>query len=171
MCSSYAEGEAHLPAKHPAPEEDTWLQGSNVDEKRPYCAQAAPRQGAQAPDRRRRAVVAAPDRIRRRPEFERIYSTGAKIHGRLMTVFVMANGTDQPRLGVAATRKLGSAVERNRAKRRARELFQRRREVGGLDIVIVPRREMLDAPFATLEAEYAALLGRRRDRARLASSL
>jgi ribonuclease P protein component len=88
-----------------------------------------------------------------------------------MTVFVMANGTDQPRLGVAATRKLGSAVERNRAKRRARELFRRRREVGGLDIVIVPRREMLDAPFATLEAEYAALLGRRRDRAHLASSL
>jgi ribonuclease P protein component len=115
--------------------------------------------------------VAAPDRIRRRPEFERIYNTGAKIHGRLMTVFVMANGTDQPRLGVAATRKLGSAVERNRAKRRARELFRRRREVGGLDIVIVPRREMLDAPFATLEAEYAALLGRRRDRAHLASSL
>ena len=115
--------------------------------------------------------MAAPDRIRRRPEFERIYNTGAKIHGRLMTIFVMANGTDQPRLGVAATRKLGSAVERNRAKRRARELFRRRREVGGLDIVIVPRREMLDAPFATLEAEYAALLGRRRDRARLASRL
>ena len=115
--------------------------------------------------------MAAPDRIRRRPEFERIYKAGAKIHGRLMTIFVMANGTDQPRLGVAATRKLGSAVERNRAKRRARELFRRRRKVGGLDIVIVPRREMLDAPFANLEAEYATLLGRRSDRARLASRL
>ena len=115
--------------------------------------------------------MAAPGRIRRRPEFERIYNTGAKIHGRLMTIFVMANGTDQPRLGVAATRKLGSAVERNRAKRRARELFRRGREVGGLDIVIVPRREMLDAPFASLEAEYAALLGRRHPRARLASSV
>jgi ribonuclease P protein component len=115
--------------------------------------------------------VAAPDRIRRRPEFERIYNTGAKIHGRLMTVFVMANGTDQPRLGVAATRKLGSAVERNRAKRRARELFRRRREVGGLDIVIVPRREMLDAPFAALEAEYVALLARRRDRPRVTSTV
>jgi ribonuclease P protein component len=115
--------------------------------------------------------VAAPARIRKRPEFERIYNTGAKIHGRLMTIFVMANGTDQPRLGVAATRKLGSAVERNRAKRRARELFRRRREVGGLDIVIVPRREMLDAPFARLEAEYITLLGRRRDRTRVAQSL
>ena len=117
-------------------------------------------------------MLAAPERIRRRPEFERIYEAGAKIHGRFMTLFVMANGTDSPRLGVAATRKLGSAVERNRAKRRARELFRRRRQIGGLDIVIVPRREMLDAPFATLEAEYVALLGRRRPgRAHAASRL
>jgi ribonuclease P protein component len=82
----------------------------------------------------------------------------------------MVNGTDAPRLGVAATRKLGSAVERNRAKRRARELFRRRKKIGGLDIVIVPRREMLDASFASLEAEYVALLGRR-GRPRVAASL
>ena len=107
--------------------------------------------------------LAAPERIRRRPEFERIYNAGAKVHGRLMTLFVMSNGTATPRFGVAATRKLGSAVERNRAKRQARELFRRRKNIGGLDIVIVPRREMLDAPFATLEADYIALLDRRHD--------
>jgi ribonuclease P protein component len=119
-----------------------------------------------------RQGLAAPERIRRRPEFERIYNTGAKIHGRFMTLFVMVNGGEVPRFGVAATRKLGSAVERNRAKRRARELFRRRKNIGGLDIVIVPRREMLDAPFATLEAEYVALLGRReRGRNRVASNL
>src|SRR5437764_6475707 len=108
--------------------------------------------------------LAAPERIRRRLEFERIYKTGAKIHGRFMTLFVMDNGTPAPRFGVAATRKLGSAVERNRAKRRARELFRRKKNIGGLDIVIVPRREMLDAPFATLEADYVSLLDRRHDR-------
>src|SRR6266850_1942951 len=113
--------------------------------------------------------LAAPERIRRRPEFERIYSAGAKIHGRLMTVFVMPNGTAMPRFGVAATRKLGSAVERNRAKRRARELFRRRKNIGGLDIVIVPRREMLDAPFARLEADYITLLDRGREPSRGAS--
>jgi ribonuclease P protein component len=106
--------------------------------------------------------LSAPERIRSRPEFERIYSTGAKVHGRFMTVFVMPNGRPSPRFGVAATRRLGSAVERNRAKRRARELFRRRKTIGGFDIVIVPRREMLDAPFATLEADYNALLDRRR---------
>jgi len=78
-----------------------------------------------------------------------------------MTVFVLDNGGVAPRFGVAATRKLGSAVERNRAKRRAREIFRRHKMAAGLDIVIVPRREMLDAPFSSLEADYHAVLDQR----------
>jgi ribonuclease P protein component len=100
-------------------------------------------------------------RIRRRPEFERVYDQGTRIRGRFMTLFVLPNGGDVPRFGVAATKKLGSAVERNRAKRLSREVFRRHKVAAGLDIVIVPRREMLDAPFSTLEADYLATLERR----------
>ena len=103
----------------------------------------------------------ATERIRRRPEFQRVYDTGARAHGRFMTLFVMANGRNAPRFGVAATRKLGSAVERNRAKRLSREVFRRHKIAAGYDVVIVPRREMLDAPFASLEADYDAALHRR----------
>ncbi len=78
-----------------------------------------------------------------------------------MMLFVIANGGTTPRLGVAATRKMGSAVERNHAKRLARELFRRRKLPVALDIVIVPRRDMLDAPFASLESDYHATLNRR----------
>lgn len=102
-------------------------------------------------------------RIRTRREFERAYDTGSKLHGRFMTVFVVANGGRVPRLGVAATRKLGPATVRNRAKRLARELFRQHKIAAGLDIVIVPRREMLDAPFTDLETDYRAILeGRHR---------
>jgi ribonuclease P protein component len=100
------------------------------------------------------------ERIRRRPEFEHAYDTGVRIQGRFMTVFVVPNSREVTRFGVAATRKLGSAVERNRAKRLARELF-RHHKIAGLDIVIVPRREMLDAPFAAVEADYLGCLQRR----------
>jgi ribonuclease P protein component len=112
--------------------------------------------------------LARPERVRRRPEFERAYNDGARIHGRFMTIFVIPNGQSSSRFGVAATRKLGSAVERNRAKRLAREVFRRHKIAAGLDIILVPRREILDAPFATVEADYLALLNRR-DRERSGS--
>jgi ribonuclease P protein component len=105
--------------------------------------------------------LAAGERIRRRPEFERVYNEGARISGRFMTVFLLATERPGPRFGVAATRKMGNAVERNRAKRLARDIFRRHKPTAGYDIVIVPRREMLDAPFASLEADYDRALERR----------
>jgi ribonuclease P protein component len=105
-------------------------------------------------------ALPAAQRIRRRLDFERVYKQGARVHGRFMTLFVLPNGGNLPRFGVAATRKLGSAVSRNRAKRLSREMFRRKRIAAGLDVVVVPRREMLDAPFATLETDYSAALER-----------
>jgi ribonuclease P protein component len=86
-----------------------------------------------------------------------------------MMLFVVPNGSTAARLGVAASRKVGSAVARNRAKRLARDLFRRHKPPAGVDIIVVPRREMLDAPFATVEADYLAALARR-DRERPAPS-
>jgi ribonuclease P protein component len=98
------------------------------------------------------------EHVRRRADFERAYSSGSRIHARYMTVFVVPNGGPVARLGVAATRKLGPATDRNRAKRLAREVFRRNKPVEGLDVVVVPRREMLDALFTSLEADYRAAL-------------
>jgi ribonuclease P protein component len=77
-----------------------------------------------------------------------------------MTVFLLATDRPFPRLGVAATRKLGGAVVRNRAKRLAREVFRRHKPATGHDVVIVPRREMLDASFSNLESDFADILRR-----------
>jgi ribonuclease P protein component len=64
------------------------------------------------------------------------------------------------RLGVAATKKLGGAVVRNRAKRLVREVFRRCGIAPGFDIIVVPRRELLGAPFAVLENEYRSSVER-----------
>jgi ribonuclease P protein component len=105
--------------------------------------------------------LAPAERVRRRSDFERAYATGVRIRGRFMTLFVVTNGGAVSRLGIAASRKFGAAVERNTAKRLAREIFRRHKITVGWDIIVVPRREMLDAPFASLESDYAHALDRR----------
>jgi len=104
--------------------------------------------------------------IRRRTEFLQVYDHGSRQGGRLMTVFIVPRAGDVTRLGIAATRKLGGAVVRNRAKRLVREIFRRHRHPPGLDIVVIPRAALLDAPWQVIEAEYAACVDRRARRPR-----
>ena len=103
----------------------------------------------------------AHEHIRAREEFEAIYSGGRRVSGRLMTLFIGSNNRTEARLGIAATRKIGSAVVRNRAKRLAREVFRHHKPEAGLDVVVVARREMAHAPYTAVEAEFRALLERR----------
>jgi ribonuclease P protein component len=101
------------------------------------------------------------ERIRRRPEFQQVYERGARIHSRYATVFLLPNGSAVGRLGIAATRKLGGAVVRNRAKRLIREVFRRTKIAPGYDVVVIPKRELLDASLNVLEADYRNLVERR----------
>jgi ribonuclease P protein component len=100
------------------------------------------------------------EHVRKRADFELIYKTGFKRSGRLMTMFTRERGAGPARLGIAATRKMGDAVERNRAKRLVRELFRHHKPGVAIDIVVVPRREMLDAPYDRIETEYRSLLAK-----------
>ena len=142
--------------------------GANELEERTARAEAAPGQGTQAPDRQQRiapvsraAGLRSEERIRRRADFQQVYEHGARVHGRYSTVFVLPNNQAVGRLGIAATKKLGGAVQRNRAKRLIREIFRRNKIAPGLDVVVVPRRELLEASLTAIEADYRSTLERR----------
>ena len=107
------------------------------------------------------AGFARSERIRRRVEFQRVYDKGVKIHGRYATVFMLPNLLPFGRLGIAATRKLGGAVERNRSKRLIREVFRNNKLTPGFDVVVVPKRELLDASLTALETDYRHTVQRR----------
>lgn len=102
-------------------------------------------------------------RIGARRDFRAAYEHGAKHHGGLVVVFAHSRPEGGLRLGITATRRAGGAVERNRARRRVREIFRRWRAATpdtAVDLVVNIFASATRAPYAALRAELAGLLGR-----------
>ena len=101
-------------------------------------------------------------RVRRRREFQRVFDLSLRTKGRFLTILVAPNDAGTARLGIVASRKLGDAVRRNRAKRLIREVFLRSDFPGrrGMDVVVIPRRELFEAAFADFEADFRTTLKR-----------
>jgi ribonuclease P protein component len=96
--------------------------------------------------------------LKKRAEFLAV-QRGEKRRGPLFLLEVLdRKDGGPPRLGITVTRKAGNAVERNRIRRRLREaarLDAASEMKPGNDYVIVGRREILSAPFASLKHELS----------------
>jgi ribonuclease P protein component len=72
----------------------------------------------------------------------------------------MANGLDHDRFGISTGRRLGGAVERNRVRRRVRQLLREieRGSGPGCDILVVARPASTGATFGELRVALERLL-------------
>lgn len=108
------------------------------------------------------------NRVRKRVEFLAIQSEGARVNGDCL-VFIVQPRSDGPlRLGITASRKIGGAVQRNRARRLIREAFRAvfAELPAALDIVVIVRRPIAERKLADILAEWQRALPRIRRVAR-----
>ncbi|MEO6212711.1 MAG: ribonuclease P protein component [Vicinamibacterales bacterium] len=96
-------------------------------------------------------------RVRRRGEFQQVFKSGYRVGSRYFTLlFTPAHGP-ATRLGIVASKKLGDAVHRNRAKRLIREIFRHNQALPGtrpVDVIVIPRRELFDVPYSELDRDF-----------------
>ena len=99
-------------------------------------------------------------RLRRREDFQRVLSTGRSRADNYL-VLKLSDGTGiQSRIGLVTSKKVGGAVERNRVRRRLREIIRPLVIKPGADLVIIARSSAGAAPFATLEMSVKGLFKR-----------
>jgi len=99
-------------------------------------------------------------RVVRRAEYDAVYREGRRRSSREFTIFVRPNGLDLSRFGWSIKKALGNAVQRNRSRRRLREILRlHRQEISpGWDIVIHPRSSAATADFSALTQELLKLI-------------
>ena len=105
-------------------------------------------------------------RLRKHADYQRVYKASRKQFSASMSYFFRLRATDEltppyagPRVGLTAGRVLGKAVERNRIKRRMREAARVNLALlpEYADVVLHPRKLVLDMEFAKLEREVAKI--------------
>lgn len=94
--------------------------------------------------------------LTRNGQFQRLYRKGKSFVTPTMVVYVAKNRLPYNRLGITAGKKVGGAVQRNRAKRRIRELFRSNmlRLKQGYDFCIVARAFTAEAPAEKVRRDF-----------------
>ncbi len=108
-------------------------------------------------------------RLRKHADYQRVYKASRKQFAKQMSYFFTLrtaeeiatdpDGAAGARVGLTVGKVMGKAVDRNRIKRRMREAVRKNLVAltTPVDVVLHPRRTVIDLEFAQLEREVATV--------------
>ncbi len=100
------------------------------------------------------------EKLKQNYEFRRLYRKGRSFVCPYFVLYVLKGRKEKVRLGITVGKKIGGAVERNRAKRLVFAAFRESLEniTSGFDFVIVARTRLLSVKSTVCKAELCKML-------------
>ena len=98
--------------------------------------------------------------LAKRSQYERVYKSGIAKGDKYIVIKALANNLEFSRFGYSTNKSLGKAVERNRVRRRLREIVRAEHIKPGWDIVIIARSSTVGIDYQRLKNSVSQLLNR-----------
>lgn len=98
--------------------------------------------------------------VKKNEDFRSIYSTGKSYANKNLVMYVRKNGTEENRLGISVSKKVGNSVTRHRITRLVRESYRLNEDriLEGLDIVVVARIGAKEKSYFEIESSLLHLM-------------
>ena len=101
------------------------------------------------------------DSLKKNRDFQNVYSKGRSYANRMLVMYVLNNHTEDNRLGISVSKKVGNSVIRHRITRLIRESYRLQEDMfnSGLDIVVIARATARNADYHQIESALMHLGG------------
>ena len=99
--------------------------------------------------------------LKKNRDFQKVYNNGKSYANRLLVMYVYENHTQENRLGISVSKKVGNSVIRHHITRLIRESYRLHEDMfnSGLDIVVIARSTARNADYHQIESALMHLGG------------
>ena len=100
--------------------------------------------------------------LKKNKDFQKVYSEKKSYANKYLVMYTMKNNTDQNRLGISVSKKVGNSVVRHRVTRLIRESYRLNETAfdRNLDIVVIARPSAKGRSFKEIESALLHLAGK-----------
>lgn len=100
------------------------------------------------------------ERLLKRWQYKEVYDQGRRVNKGSLVIYGLKNGLSYTRLGISVPKKVGTAVNRNRIKRRVREVFRKNkcRFTEPHDIVVAAKKGAEGLSYKDVEKIFLSLI-------------
>jgi len=94
-------------------------------------------------------------------DFKKVYENGKACSNKILVMYILKNESEENRLGISVSKKLGNSVVRHRIKRLIKESYRLNQNVfnSSLDIVVIARIGAKEKSYREIESALLHLAG------------